>query len=134
MDVRITAVGESPDGLRSLGEWLVGEEELRGRVRSVESAPRPGTLGAITEALVVALAPGGAVTVLAGVLIAWIRHRVHDGVYEITRPDGISVKVSTKRVQGADAAGVRELVTELSRSLDEDSRTVPSPPAHGVDR
>jgi hypothetical protein len=118
VQVTITAAGEEPDGLRSLRTWLLGEKQLRGRVRLVQQAPPPGSLGALTDALVVTLAPGGAVTALAAVLIAWLRYRKHDAVYEIARQDGTSVKVSVAGVREADAEAVRQLVAELSRSLE----------------
>ncbi|MGH3899690.1 MAG: effector-associated constant component EACC1 [Pseudonocardiaceae bacterium] len=66
MDVTASVAGRDAAGeeLRSLSAWLAGEEEFRGRVRLVEAAPEPGTLGGWPEAVVVALSQGGAVTVL----------------------------------------------------------------------
>src|SRR5215813_8465127 len=80
VEVTITALGEGPAELRSLREWLVREEELRGRVTLIEPAPRPGTLGSVVESLLVMLGPGGTATALASVLITWIRHRSHEAI------------------------------------------------------
>lgn len=57
MDVTVSVAGRDAavKELRSLSAWLAGEEEFRGRVRLVEAAPEPGTLGGWPEALVVAL-------------------------------------------------------------------------------
>jgi membrane-associated two-gene conflict system component 1 (EACC1) len=66
VDVTVTAVGsQTADELRSLRQWPVAEEELRGRVRLVERAPEPGMLGALTDTLTVALGPGGVAAVFA---------------------------------------------------------------------
>ncbi|MGH3801175.1 MAG: effector-associated constant component EACC1 [Pseudonocardiaceae bacterium] len=47
MDVTVSVVGRDAavEELRSLFTWLAGDEEFRGRVRLVETAPEPGTLG-----------------------------------------------------------------------------------------
>ncbi|WP_461006533.1 effector-associated constant component EACC1 [Streptomyces capparidis] len=108
------------DELRSLHGWLVAEEELRGRVRLVQSAPPPGALGSVPETLAVVLAPGGASAVLASAVIAWMRHRTGEVVCKLTRPDGSSVEVSAQRVRGTDVAQVRELVSELAETLVDD--------------
>jgi hypothetical protein len=118
VEVTITAVGEDPPDLRSLREWLVQEDELRGRVKLVEPAPQSGSLGATLDALLVVLGPGGAATILAGALISWIRHRrPPEARYEITLPDGTSVKLSTRQVRGMDADAVRKLVADVSQAV-----------------
>ncbi|MGH3621934.1 MAG: effector-associated constant component EACC1 [Sciscionella sp.] len=112
---RDAAVGE----LRSLFSWLVQEEELRGRVKLVETAPEPGTLGGWPEALVVALGQGGAITVLASAVIAWIRHRTSEVTCTLTRPDGTSVTVAAARVRRADLVNVGEFVEQVAGALRE---------------
>jgi membrane-associated two-gene conflict system component 1 (EACC1) len=119
VDVSVTVAGSAADQLHSLYTWLVAEEELRGRVRLVEPSPSQGTLGGAPEGLVVALSQGGAGAVLASAIVAWVRHRTSDVVCRVRRPDGAIAEVSGKRVRGADAAMVRELVAEVSRSLEE---------------
>src|SRR5690349_2995669 len=70
--------GRREDELLSLRDWLTGEPDLRGRLELLKAPPTPGTLGAATDAIAVALGPSGAVTVLASALIAWLRRRVGD--------------------------------------------------------
>lgn len=119
MDVTVSVVGRDAAGveLRSLFAWLAGEEEFRGRVRLVEAAPEPGTLGGWPEAVVVALGQGGAVTVLAGVVISWIRHRTSEVTCTVTRPDGTSVELTATRVRSTDVAGLGELVEQVTAAL-----------------
>lgn len=120
MEVTVTAVGLRVSGeLRSLRQRLAAEEELRGRVRLEEPRPEPGTLGAVTDTLTVALGPGGVAAVFAGTLIAWIRHRTSDARYKLTRPDGTVMEVEAQRVRDLDAAGVRALAEQLARSFDD---------------
>ncbi|WP_250030770.1 effector-associated constant component EACC1 [Paractinoplanes maris] len=54
-----------------LDGWLVAEPDLRPLVKRERPTPRPGELGAV-EVLVVAAGSGGALTVLAGSLRAWL--------------------------------------------------------------
>lgn len=119
MDVTVGVAGRDAtvEELRSLSTWLAGEAEFRGRVRLVEAAPEPGTLGGWPQAVVVALGQGGAVTVLASAVIAWIRHRTSDVTCTVTRPDGTSVELTATRVRSADLAGVGELVEQVAAAL-----------------
>jgi Effector Associated Constant Component 1 len=110
--------GEVAEQTRSLFAWLAGENELRGRVRLVEGHPVPGTLGTLPTELTVALAPGGAGAVLAGAVIAWIRHRTGEVTCTVTRPDGASVTVAGKRVRDADTAELGKLVGQVTTALD----------------
>lgn len=119
MDVSVVIVGDrAGEELRSLRAWLVEENELRGRVRLRQRPPEPDELGAVDDVLTVAFGPGGAATVLASVLITWIRHRTGNVTVKLTRPDGTSVDVTAKHVRGLAAADVHTLTAELSRSLD----------------
>jgi Effector Associated Constant Component 1 len=118
MDVMITAMSGDEDDLRSLREWLVMEDELRGRVDLATPPPREGVLGSVADVLVAALGSGGAVTVLISVLISWIRHRTQDVSFEVVREDGSSIKVDAKRVRGTDTAALQELVTAYAQSLE----------------
>jgi Effector Associated Constant Component 1 len=121
MDVTVSVAGRDAavEELRSLFTWLAGEEEFRGRVRLVETAPEPGTLGGWPEAVVVALGEGGAVTVLASAVIAWIRHRTSEVTCTVTRPDGTSVELTATRVRSTDLAEVGELVEQVAAALGE---------------
>jgi Effector Associated Constant Component 1 len=119
MDVIVSVAGsDAVEELRSLFTWLDGEEEFRGgRVRLVEAAPEPGTLGGWLETVVVALSQGGAVTVLASAVIAWIRYRTSEVTCTVTRPGGPSVQLDARRVRDADLAKVGELVKELATAV-----------------
>jgi hypothetical protein len=119
VDLAVTVEAREPGAaVRALREWLVAEPVLRGRVRLVQPAPQPGSLGGVVEALTVALGQGGAATALVSVLVAWIRRRVGDVSVTLTRPDGTSVKVDATHVRGLDSDGVADLVADIARSLD----------------
>jgi hypothetical protein len=119
VDVVVAVEGlRAGDELRSLYGWLVGEDELRGRVHLKESAPDPGSLGTLPLGLEIVLAPGGG-AVLASAMVAWLRYRTSDLICRVTRPDGGVVEVSAKRVR--NSASVQALVAELSDSLREDA-------------
>ncbi|MGW3205602.1 effector-associated constant component EACC1 [Streptomyces sp. NPDC001135] len=105
------------DELRSLRDWLVAEEELRGRVRLELPPPAPGALGSLVAALTVALGPGGVATAAASVLISWLRRRTGDISVKVVRPDGTSAEFSATHVLSLDAAEVQRITAELSRSL-----------------
>jgi Effector Associated Constant Component 1 len=72
MDARIWITRGTGEDLHALGEWLGGEDELRGRVRTVRSPIGETELGSIAELLTVALGSGGAGTVLASSLRTWL--------------------------------------------------------------
>jgi Effector Associated Constant Component 1 len=72
MDAQIRITGGTGEELAALGEWLGGEDELRGRVRTVHGPVGDTELGSITELLTVALGTGGAGTVLASSLKTWL--------------------------------------------------------------
>ncbi|MFE5587624.1 hypothetical protein [Kitasatospora sp. NPDC056531] len=112
------AGGQEADELRSLRTWLTDVDELRGRVTSVESPPVPGTLGPVLDALAVALGPGGAATALATAVISWIRQRRGEVTLKISRPDGASVEISGKRVQGLDDGTIRAVLADTIRILE----------------
>ena len=72
MYAQIRITGGTGGELAALGEWLSGEDELRGRIRTVHG-PISGTeLGSTTELLTVMLGTGGAGTVLASSLKTWL--------------------------------------------------------------
>lgn len=118
VNVMVAAVGsQASDELRSLRQWLIAEEELRGHVRLAEPDDEPGTLGGVTSTLIVALGQSGAAGVFAATLIAWIRHRTSDAHYKLTRPDGTAMEIAARRIRGLDAEGIQVLTAELARSL-----------------
>jgi hypothetical protein len=75
MEAKIWISGGTGAELTALGEWLQGEEELRGRIRTVRGAIGATELGPVVELLTVALGTGGAGTVLASSLKTWLLTR-----------------------------------------------------------
>jgi len=51
MDAQIRIIGGAEGELTALGEWLKGDEELRGRVRSVQGAVGETELGPVAGGL-----------------------------------------------------------------------------------
>jgi hypothetical protein len=125
--------GGALDPLRSLRSWLVGEDELRGRVRLVVPAPGPGELGALAEALQVVLAPGGAVAALAAALVSWARRQRTDLRVTLRRGDGLLAEVEVKRLRGLDAANLPATIEALRRCLDAATPGADGMPAPAVD-
>lgn len=118
VSVTVTALGaQASDELRSLRQWLIAEEELRGHVRLTGPDDEPGSLGAVTSTLIVALGQSGAAGVFAATLIAWIRHRTSDARYKLTRSDGAVIEIAAHRIRGLDAEGIQALTAELARSF-----------------
>lgn len=117
MDVTITTTGGAED-LRSLRAWLVQENELRGRVSLPTAPPKEGTLGSVVEVLLAAVGSGGAITVLVGGIISWLRHRSQDLTLEITRADGASIKIDAKRVRDVNIEGLRNLAGNYAGFLE----------------
>jgi hypothetical protein len=124
MMITLTVVGGA-DGLRSLTRELGEVDELRGTVRPVHGAPRPGELGALDEALVVAVGQGGALTVLVSVLIAWLRRRAGEVAIKLTKADGTAVEVKATQVRAMAANDLKELAREMTASLGDGT---PQPP------
>jgi Effector Associated Constant Component 1 len=99
MAVRISIVGGDQAQLESLDEWLRREYELAGRVAFAVTKPREGELGALGEALVVAVSSGGTLSVLGASLKAWISLPRHSDVrIKVHGPDGRAVEISADRI------------------------------------
>ncbi|MFI1537358.1 effector-associated constant component EACC1 [Streptomyces anandii] len=115
MDVTVAAQGpDSGDQLRSLGQWLRNDQELRGRVGDREAPVAPGALGPVLDALEVALGPGGAATAFATGVIAWLRSRRGEVRIKVTLPGRRSLELTARRVAGLDAEALRRQVAELA--------------------
>lgn len=107
MELEMGVEGEDLDELR---DWLRQEPELRGRVSAVETPPKPGELGVVTDLLSVALGSGGAITVLAASLKAFFAQpRRSDLKVTIRTADGGSVTIDAKRVGDVEALLTRAL-------------------------
>lgn len=102
MEVRIScAGGDRAAGLESLGDWLRGEPSLAGRLRFSGPAPGEGELGAIADALVVAVGSGGMLSVLASSLKAWLtRPRGSDVRVRIQVDAGRMIEINASRIDG----------------------------------
>lgn len=113
MEAVISLVGgERGVELESLGDWLRGEPELAGRVEITGSGPGEGELGALGDALVVAVGSGGALSVLAASLKAWLSQpRRSDFRIRVQGPDGHAVEIS------ADRAGAEDVHALLHEAL-----------------
>jgi hypothetical protein len=132
VDLAVTVTGGlAGDEARELWRWLVDADELRGRVRLVEPTAQPGSMGGVADTLAVAVAPGGAASVFAAVLVSWIRHRSGKTRAVVRRPDGAEIEVSAEWVGRLDAPAVRSLIAELTRAVEgeeaDDSRNSPGP-------
>lgn len=94
MDVEITVSGAAdPRGeLESLRQWLLQEDEYRGRVDFAPAAVKEGELGALQELLLAAIAAGG-LDALGRTVAVWLQTRRSDITVSL-RADGSVEKVS----------------------------------------
>jgi hypothetical protein len=107
----------SADELRSLRRWMLDVRGLGGPVDLQQAEPKPGEMGSLTDALIVAAGSGGAITAIAGALVSWLRHRTTDLTIKITRPDGSSLEVDGKRVRGVDSEHLNVMIEDLAARL-----------------
>ena len=100
MEVRISCVGrDRAVGVESLSDWFRGEPELAGRLRVAGPMPGEGELGALADVLIVAVGSGGALSVLATSLKAWLaRPRGSDVRIRVQRDGGQTVEIDASRV------------------------------------
>jgi hypothetical protein len=71
MDIVVSV--NDPAFQESLLDWLRGDPELRPAVKKRYAAPEPGELGTIADAIMISVGSGGALTVLASALKAWVQ-------------------------------------------------------------
>ncbi|RKT53522.1 effector-associated constant component EACC1 [Saccharothrix australiensis] len=118
MDLVFTVDGPAgTDELRSLHRTLSREPDLRGLVRLRQRPPAGESLGPVVEAVEVELAPDGPLTVVAGAVLVWLRHRHGSVKVKVTR-GADAVEVAAQRIRDLDAASVRHLATEIVTALD----------------
>src|ERR1700744_3844740 len=99
MEVRISVVGNNLADLEALDDWLRQERELAGRVKISAVRPRESQLGAVSDALVVAVGSGWSLTVLAASLKAWISVPRHSDVrIRIHGANGRVVEIDADRI------------------------------------
>jgi hypothetical protein len=133
-ELLVTATPAGPatgDDLRSLRTWLSDVDELRGRVRIRPADAPPGTLGVVTDTLVVT-AP--IVAALAPALISWIRSRHTDLTLTVTGSDGSSVEISAQRMRRLGAEELGPEIERLIRTLDETRSGADAAPGSAGDR
>jgi hypothetical protein len=119
MKVRID-VNNEPYGRNSLSlrNWLRAEDGLREPGEQATAAPQEGEMGSATDALVVAVSSGGAISALATSLGLWLsqlKSRPRAAVtVKITLPDETVISV---RADQADdpAAVIREALSSAFR-------------------
>jgi hypothetical protein len=75
LEAQIWLTDGTSEEIGALAEWLVGENQLRGRVRTDRGPVGDTELGFSTELLTVMLGTGGAGTVLASSLKTWLQTR-----------------------------------------------------------
>jgi hypothetical protein len=115
MDILIwTETGGEADEseLRSLLEWLRQERPAPGRFGLRQRQPKPGFMGAATDALQVAVGTGGAATVLAGSVVAWVRTRRPGVRLKLRRPNGEELEIEG---QTNDADALIERFLDLAK-------------------
>jgi membrane-associated two-gene conflict system component 1 (EACC1) len=105
--------GEPVEGLAELADWLAQEDELRGLIKPAPVVPVAGELGTAVEVLVAAVGSGGAVSVLAASLKAFLAQpRRSDVTIVLTSADGRRVEIDAKRVRDVEAL-VREVCGDV---------------------
>ncbi|MEZ0115498.1 hypothetical protein ABH920_009537 [Catenulispora sp. EB89] len=114
MRIDLSVQGGEPGGeLAELADWLAQEDELRGLVKPAPAVPAARELGVSSDVLVAAVGSGGAVSVLAASLKAFLSQpRRSDVTIVLTAPDGRRVEVDAKRVRDVEAL-VRQVCGEV---------------------
>lgn len=94
--LRVLDSDEPYEEVQSLRAWLADEREFRGRVELDAVPVQPGEMGALTDVLTVALASGGAVTVLANSVSVWLQQRHSALRVEVRNPDGAHTTITAE--------------------------------------
>jgi hypothetical protein len=102
MGILISMREGSSKELESLYDWLRADVEIAATVGQRKQPPREGEMGSMVDALIVAVGSGGAITVLASLLKAWVLQPRHAGVrlHLENHPNG-------KRIMEVDADRMR---------------------------
>jgi hypothetical protein len=107
----LSVEGDDPvERLEELSDWLGRESELRGLITPVHASPVRGDLGVPADALVAAVGSGGALSVLAASLKAFLAlPRRSDLRIVLSAPDGRKVEIDAKRVGDVEVL-IREVL------------------------
>lgn len=105
--------------LESLCDWLRIEPELAGCVTLTGYEPRPGEMGVLDHALIVALGSGGAISALAASLVAWCKQpRKSDIRVRLTGKTGRLEEIEAKRINEEQVNTIIRLLVEDERERD----------------
>ncbi|MFB6814649.1 hypothetical protein ACFCV8_08885 [Streptomyces sp. NPDC056347] len=112
--VAVEGLGESgaEPHVIALRDWLVSEDDLRGRVRLQRQPPLPGHMGSAVELLTVALGSGGILAVLIQSVCTWLTSRGTDMKITISAEDGRRIEVDVQR-----AADPQALLREIAEQF-----------------
>ncbi|GLZ41748.1 hypothetical protein [Actinokineospora sp. NBRC 105648] len=120
MDVEVAAADESGEAITALFDWLRHEDELRGRVRMRQAAPREDEMGSPWDALTVAVSGGGALTVLLASIGTWLRTRRSDVKLDLAIGKN-SLSLDSKRIK-ADPESLRLLIEAAVKAMHEEDQ------------
>jgi Effector Associated Constant Component 1 len=100
LDTRISvAAADFAAELESLCDWLRAEPELDGRVHLTGPVPAESELGALADAIVVAVGTGGVISVLASSLKGWLSQpRRADVRIRVHGEDGLVLEIDADRI------------------------------------
>ncbi|MFB7677317.1 hypothetical protein ACFC26_38555 [Kitasatospora purpeofusca] len=91
-----------PAAVRSLAQRLRAEDELRGRVALLGTGPAAGEMNAgVVQLVTVALASGGAGTVLVRVVADWLRGQRSHLVIKVSRAEHETYELELDNVKDA---------------------------------
>ncbi len=96
----------------ALRDWLVSEDDLRGRVWLQRQPPLPDHMGSTMELLTVALGSGGILAVLIQSVCTWLTSRGTDIKVTISAEDGRRIEVDVQR-----AADPQALLREVAEQF-----------------
>jgi hypothetical protein len=124
--VTIAVAGAGTDEIRSLYEWLLREDGLRGRVMVVHERGSAEEMGGVLGALAVALGSGGVLAVLARSLEAWLKQPRRVSVRLLIHgPDGSSIELEVQHAKDlGDVEGLLRRVMPPA-ALPESARDAP---------
>jgi len=103
-DIRVSVEsGNQGNALESLDRWLQAEPALSGKVKLTKPVPQEGELGSLTDALVVSVGSGGALSVLAASLHAWLSQpRRSDVRIRLRGDNGRMLEISADRISAQE--------------------------------
>jgi hypothetical protein len=112
----------SDDDVRQLAGWLRDEEELRGRVTLAQSPVRPGEMGGVTDAVVVAMTSGTAGVVVTS-LFTWLSRRREAERVSVTVESGTGEKAVITCGSADDAARLLQVCHDTLGDRDDPATT-----------